>query len=70
MFSAVNCIERDKPATSINATVSASGVCGEIAPQAMIASDAITPFTTITVRKPKRLSVGVVTVFMPRLPRK
>ena len=70
MLSAVNCIERDRPAISISATTSACGVCGEIAPQAMIEAEAMTPLTTITERKPKRRSVGVVTVFMPRLPRK
>lgn len=70
MFSAVNCIERDSPAISSSANTSGCGVCGEIAPQAMIDAEAITPLTTITERKPKRRSVGVVTTFMPRLPRK
>ena len=36
VLSAVNCIERDRPAISISATTSAYGVCGEIAAQAMI----------------------------------
>ncbi len=70
VLSAVNCIDRVSPAISISATTSACGVCGDTAAQAMIDSDAITPLTTSTERKPKRFSVGVVTVFMPRLPRK
>lgn len=48
VLSAVNWIERVSPAISISATTSAWGVCGDIAAQAMIDSDAITPHRTET----------------------
>ena len=63
VLSAVNCIERDSPAISINATTSVCG-SGANAAQAMIDNDAMIPLMTRTVRKPKRRSVGVVTVFI------
>src|SRR5271167_4743004 len=68
--SAVNCIERDKPAISMRAITSADGVRSEIAAQATIESEAASPLTTRTLRNPNHLRAGVVIDFIPRLPRK
>ena len=70
VFSAVICIERVAPAITSSATVTTTGVSARSSAQANMAVAASVPLTTITRRKPKRRSSGVVRVFIDRLPRK
>jgi len=66
----VNCIERHKPFTNSTARITIRGVSGVSAAQPSIRSAVRIPLTISTLRNPKRLRTGVVTVFIPRLPAK
>ena len=66
----VNCIERHKPFANNTARITIRGVSGVSAAQPSIRSAVRIPLTISTLRNPKRLRTGVVTVFIPRLPAK
>jgi hypothetical protein len=66
--SAVNCIERVRPAASSTETTITVGVVGARVAHARIEAPASTPLPISTLRKPNRRSAGVVTVFISRFP--
>ena len=68
MFSAVNCRDRDAPASTSSPSTTARGAPGVSSAKPSIAAACTSPLPTSTPRNPTRRRIGVVSGLIPRLP--
>ena len=68
VFTVVYCNERQRPDAKRSTAITASGIACEMIPQSASENATINPLLMTTRRKPKRRTIGIVTLFIARFP--